>query len=47
MKKLLLTLLMQVAATATMSAQNELEQTPDPVITIEGSDGSVTVHIVC
>ena len=46
-KKLLLLLMLMAAATATMSAQNELEQTPDPVITIEGSDGSVTVHIVC
>ena len=35
MKKLLLTLLMLVMATAAMSAQDELEQTPDPVFTIE------------
>ena len=34
-RNLLLTLLMLVAATATMIAQNELEQTAPPVITCE------------
>lgn len=47
MKKLLLTLLMLVMATAAMSAQDELEQTPDPVFTIEEGENYVTVHIVC
>ena len=47
MKKLLLTLLMLVMATTAMSAQDELEQTPDPVFTIEEGENYVTVHIVC
>lgn len=46
MKKILLILMMLVAATATMSAQDELEQTAAPIVCIEETDNCFVVSIV-
>ena len=43
MKKIFLTLLLMLAATATMAAQDEQEKTAAPIITVEMPDAGIAI----